>query len=484
MRLGRYQWLVGLGGTIALVVVPLAIFLPRQPAPVDQPSAHLPVRRPHTDHTPLMTGPYANGSDVTRACLECHPQAAVEVMQTVHWTWESEPYLLPGRDEPVAVGKKNLLNNFCIGVQSNWEGCTTCHAGYGWEDADFDFTAAENVDCLVCHDTTGTYVKGNAGLPLDGVDLAYVAANVGYTSRQTCGGCHFDGGGGNGVKHADLDEHLINPPDELDVHMGRLDFVCSDCHWTEDHVISGRAISVSLDQENQVACTDCHDPAPHDDQRLDDHVATVACQTCHIPAGAVRDPTKMYWDWSTAGQDRPEDPHIYLKIKGSFVYASNVTPEYRWYSGVADRYLLGDPIDPTTTTSLNPLAGSIDDPAARIFPFKIHRARQAYDAVYGYLLQPKTVGEGGFWEDFDWDQAFRLGAEATGLPYSGEYGWAETEMFWPITHLVAPAEQALVCADCHSPEGRLDWLALGYPGDPIEWGGRALPSASLGTSAP
>jgi hypothetical protein len=30
----------------------------------------------------------------------------------------------------------------------------------------------------------------------------------------------------------------------------------------------------------------------------------------------------------------------------------------------------------------------------------------------------------------------------------------------------------LQCNDCHSAEGRLDWQALGYPGDPMEWGGR------------
>ena len=45
-------------------------------------------------------------------------------------------------------------------------------------------------------------------------------------------------------------------------------------------------------------------------------------------------------------------------------------------------------------------------------------------------------------------------------------------MYWPTTHMVQPKENALQCNDCHSPEGRLDWQALGYPGDPMEWGGR------------
>ena len=123
---------------------------------------------------------------------------------------------------------------------------------------------------------------------------------------------------------------------------------------------------------------------------------------------------------------------------------------------------------------MNPPDGDINDPTAKIWPFKVHRAKQPYDAVNNYLLQPKTVGEGGFWTDFDWDQALRLGSEVVGLDYSGEYGFAETEMYWPISHMVAPIEEALLCDDCHGDGGRLDWEALGYPGDPITWGGREI----------
>ena len=88
---------------------------------------------------------------------------------------------------------------------------------------------------------------------------------------------------------------------------------------------------------------------------------------------------------------------------------------------------------------------------------------------------PKTYGEGGYWTDFDWDEAARLGAEANGLAYSGEYDFAPTDMYWPITHMVAPKEQALQCDNCHveDGEGVLDWRALGYEGDPMFYGGRA-----------
>lgn len=469
----RYAWIFGLLIILAIVIIPLVILLPKDTPPADQPWENVPAAIEHTDHSALMTGPYETGSQVTQACLECHEDAASQVMQTSHWTWETGPYELPGRDEAVYVGKKTSLNNFCIGIQSNWTSCTTCHAGYGWEDANFDFSNQENVDCLVCHDQSGMYAKSKSGNPAEGSDLVAAAQSVGIPTRQNCGSCHFNGGGGNGVKHGDLDESLYFPQENTDVHMGSLDFQCITCHQTQDHVIKGRALGVSLDTENMVNCTDCHSEALHADDRINAHVQTVACQTCHIPYGALVDPTKMEWDWSTAGQDLPEDPHIYLKIKGSFVYENNFIPEYRWFNGLADRYILGDIIDPEEVTLMNELAGDINDSDAKIFPFKVHYANQPYDTVNNYLVQPQTAGENGYWTTFDWDSAIRQGMETVGLPFSGEYGFTETAMYLSTTHMVQPKENALQCAECHAEGGRMDWQALGYPGDPMEWGGRS-----------
>jgi hypothetical protein len=39
-----------------------------------------------------------------------------------------------------------------------------------------------------------------------------------------------------------------------------------------------------------------------------------------------------------------------------------------------------------------------------------------------------------------------------GLPYSGEYGFVETEMYWPLNHMVAPKEKSLSCDQCHTSE--------------------------------
>jgi octaheme c-type cytochrome (tetrathionate reductase family) len=476
MKHRRYVWIVGLIATLAAIVIPLLLFWPPAVAAVDDPWANVPIHKTHTSHIDILKGPFETPQEVTRTCLECHPDAADQVMATTHWTWESQPVEVPWREEPVTIGKINQINNFCIGTQGNQKTCMTCHIGYGWEeDAAYDFSEAANVDCLACHAETSEYAKANYGDPAEGIDLLAAARSVRMPTRDNCGKCHFDGGGGNGVKHGDLDESLYFPSENIDVHMGRGDFLCTDCHWSEDHNILGKLLAdnYTIDPQAQVSCTNCHNATPHEDERINTHLVSVACQTCHIPAVALKNPTKTYWDWSTAGQDRPEDHFTYLKIKGTFVYEEDFQPSYEWFNGnLSYRYLLGDLIDPTQPTFINKPAGDIDDPTAKIFPFKIHVANQPYDVVNNYLLQPITSGENGYWTNFDWDNSFRLAEQITGLAYSGEYGFTETRMYWATTHMVQPKEDALQCTACHSEEGRLDWQALGYPGDPMEWGGR------------
>jgi hypothetical protein len=107
--------------------------------------------------------------------------------------------------------------------------------------------------------------------------------------------------------------------------------------------------------------------------------------------------------------------------------------------------------------------------------------------------------------------------KAAGLPYSGEYKWVRTNMYWGIKHEVMPKDMALSCVQCHESlkgektcdrchqdrcdmdfkkltragtdfpkmlaQGRdvaelvnatdyIDFKALGYEGDPILKGGR------------
>lgn len=458
------------------------------------------------DHSKFkeLEQPFATGPDVTKACLTCHTEAAKQVHRTKHWTWE---FLNP--DNGQRLGKKNVLNNFCISISQNYPFCTSCHIGYGWQDKNFDFTSEANVDCLVCHDTTGTYLKppGLAGHPaykklempagsgkfMNAVDLNKVAQKVGKTSRDTCGACHFRGGGGDGVKHGDMDSSLASPEKELDVHMDvtGLDFTCGTCHKASSHDVAGsRYTPTAMDkggyhipgkpnQGNPATCQACHGNTPHHDQamdvknhgaRLNEHAAKIACQTCHIPAiarGGIA--TKLSWDWSTAGKMGPDgkpmtkkDEHghvIYDSKKGDFVLGENVVPEYYWFNGKVTYTLLGDKVDKSKgVTPINRIEGSADDGISMIWPMKVMRGKQPFDPVNQTLVMPHTAGDDkiGYWKNFEWEKAIADGMQNMGAPFSGKIDFIETEMYWPITHMVAPKEEALSCVQCHNAtDGRL-----------------------------
>lgn len=426
-------------------------------------------------HKNRIKGTVSEPQDVTRQCLKCHGSAAKDFMKTSHWNW-SLKQTVDGRT--VDRGKKNALNNYCTSVAGNEQFCSKCHAGYGMTDiATFNFDNPENIDCLVCHDTTGRYGKaGNAaGMPSVNIDLVQIAQNVGKPSRDNCGSCHFFGGGGDAVKHGDLDSSMSYPTEEIDVHMNMEgnDFACVECHQTENHVISGNSLGVSPGGKTHFGCDQCHAGEIHSESRINAHLDTVACQTCHIPTYAKELATKIWWDWSKAGEERQFDEkdeyghHTYIKKKGEMKYGKNLAPEYRWYNGTAGAYHRGDKIDPSTVSSLAYPLGDRSDEEAKIYPFKVMRGKQIYDTEYKNLITAKIANEGGYWKDFDWDKAARLGSEASGLPYSGKYGFAETDMYWRLNHMIAPKEKALGCLDCHGDKGRMNWIALGYKGDPM-----------------
>jgi octaheme c-type cytochrome (tetrathionate reductase family) len=480
-RIAAAAQAVGLVAMVAFVAVALTSSLSpglarSEAAP--RAKVELPPKQSHTDHSGMMKGPFPDGPSVTRACLACHPVAGQQMLRSEHFTWLGEAAMVPGKggpghESPQRIGKRNLINNFCLTIESNWPRCTNCHAGYGWKDASYDFSKVENVDCLICHEQTGSYRKDLGGVPVAGSNLVAAAGSVAAPTRENCGLCHFAGGGGDAVKHGDMDGTLGFPREHVDVHMGKHGLQCTDCHRTHAHKIPGQSLSVEVTGRSHIACTDCHAPSPHRNDRLNEHVAAVACPTCHIPVMAIDAPTKLIWDWSTAGQDTAvKEPHRYLKEKGSFVYEAKVPPEYAWYDGTGERYLKGDRIDPSSVVSISKPRGSIHDAKSRIWPFKIHRGKQPYDTRNQYLLIAKTYGPGGFWTDYDWEEALRLGAEASGLPFSGHYGFVTSEMYWPLAHMVQPGEHALQCADCHGEHGRMDFAALGYDGDPAYRGGR------------
>ncbi|MEA3277742.1 MAG: tetrathionate reductase family octaheme c-type cytochrome [Pseudomonadota bacterium] len=462
------------------------------------------------DHTKFeeLQQTFTSGPEVTKACLKCHTEASKQLHKSLHWTWEFDHEKTGQR-----LGKKYVVNSFCGSVTANYARCTSCHIGYGWKDGSFDFSSEENVDCLVCHDTTGTYKKfpTGAGHPayedklfagkklFKAVDLANVAQNVGKTSRTTCGACHFTGGGGDAVKHGDIDSSLGKPDKQLDVHMDAqgLDYPCATCHTFINHQAAGSryaatakdttGVAVPGRKETRATCESCHGTEPHPrhvNNKLNEHVDKVACQTCHIPAFARGGKaTKTWWDWSTAGRLGPnakpqvkkneKGEVIYNTKKGDFLWEENVEPEYFWFDGTVRYSLVGDELDPSGVAEINQIQGSYEDPNARIWPFKIMRGKQPYDTVNNSFLVSHLFGkdDAAFWKSFDWDKALRAGmAEAkevgqTDMDYSGSFDFIETRMYWPIAHMVAPKEDALACDSCHSQDGRLaDLTGFYMPG--------------------
>jgi octaheme c-type cytochrome (tetrathionate reductase family) len=261
-----------------------------------------------------------------------------------------------------------------------------------------------------------------------------------------------------------------------------LNFTCSTCHSDGKHDVAGsryhptasddKGILVRGNQgdRNPATCQACHGDKPHSEEmdKLNTHTRKIACQTCHIPEyarGKYR--TKMTWDWSTAGKlDENGKPFkelassgkaSYDSKKGHFTYDQSVIPEYQWFNGEVIYTLFGDEVDPSQVVKINSFNGSADDPDSRIWPLKVFRGKQPIDAELKTLAVFHTAGkdEAAFWGNFDWDKSLEVGMAAMGSKYSGKYAFVETEMSWPITHMVAPKDDALRCDQCHRENGRM-----------------------------
>jgi octaheme c-type cytochrome (tetrathionate reductase family) len=431
-----------------------------------------------TDHSkhPALQKEFRKGADITAACISCHSEAESQFRKTIHWTWigytgEGGKRLGKGGDS---------INNFCLSANNMQDkSCLDCHTS--WDGRQ------EAVNCLACHSQkiinfSEAFEDYNAFADSDDPEdkelateiqakLLAAAQSISRPTRQNCGECHFKGGGGDGVKHGDLDTSLTKPNKDLDVHMamGGQDFECTRCHTTLQHNIAGRIYSKpaaterkSLIQDDltpKITCESCHGATPHvAGHKANDHVDKVACQPCHIPSFARVNPTKMSWDWSQAGKLKEGKPYKekgplgkddYLSIKGAMTWAKNVQPQYFWFNGAMQTLTVKDTIDPSTLVAVSAPVGGPGDPQSRIFPFKVHMGKQPYDKVHKTLLAPLLSGKEGYWSTLDWPSSLSKGQAALEVPFSGEFDFVESSYHFPITHMVAPKQNAVACAECH-----------------------------------
>lgn len=327
-------------------------------------------------------------------------------------------------------------------------GCAQCHAGLG---AKPNLPPTEddlaNVDCLICHSpdymrTVAQDEEGKVGfVPAEGVDILEAAKNAQRPTREMCSRCHLSASGGPNYKHGD---YPTSP--EVDVHMaGGLQ--CVDCHTTQQHQIAGGGYMIAHELTDVVvACANCHTEQPHvtgASAILNMHTDRVACQSCHIPFIA-RDPefpTQMTRDYTVPVYN--EATGLYGPTIGK---ENDVVPTYFWW----DSHRMETPPKPL---------GSIDDPGARITPWKPMEVTVPFDADTD---SPVYIKQGVYKIKGDLDAAVNAGVEASGQEYGGEWEAVTELMYFDAQHQVAPAAESLQCGDCHSEEGRLDFVALGY----------------------
>lgn len=434
----------------------------------------------------------------TKTCLQCHEDEAKSFFHSQHYQWKAAaPNVVSSHGKE--LGKINMVNDFCTNPLPNWIektlndkgkvlelGCSKCHAGRGLVPSeDMSQQQMENMDCLICHAhgyRRDLYTNDAGKLewkPIlwknkEGLDS--VAKRISKPTKVMCLRCHAGSGGGPNFKRGDIEYYLSDADYDFDVHMDvdGNDMNCIDCHAGADHKIPGPGADIAGDEmpEKNILCDnpDCHGNAPHKQALLNKHAKRVFCTACHIPEFAKEDATNMKRDWSAGHWD---------EAKGKYTYAGtfekNVIPAYTWWNGKdVTMQMAGEAVktDAEGRIMVAVPVGSRQDPNSRIFAFK------KYEAVMPVLKDKKwilPIQTGDFYKTGDMDASVR---EATKELYGikdAQFDWMPTIHYMGLFHEVTPAYSALRCLDCHGPDTRLDWKALGYDHDPL---GEVLMKAS------
>lgn len=398
-----------------------------------------------------------NGYKGPATCEECHPGTAKGFLDSVHWKHASKVNNVEGLDPNKEYGMKNRIYTMCNGNdivnnlkeipkspetgKTKFTGCNTCHPGNHLSDVGSTGEAAENaIDCLVCHSTDYDFrkrkpYKDEKGQIVMGQDRSTKAAlAISKPTVKNCMVCHEAAGGGVLVKRG------FAFTAETDAHAAK-GMVCVDCHTAKNHKIpTGYDPNNWANDGVRISCADtaCHGNKPHKDADLNRHTARIACQTCHIPrtGGAfAKDFTK--WEQSP---DKFYEPTTLKKE------ANETVPVYAWYNNTVKN----------TPTFIGP-KGNRKDKTSKIYPFKIFQGKAFFDKKTGKLMSmdfapPMATG--------DTLAGVASAAKTLGIKsYTPVPGWQT--IYFGSNHLVTKSK-AFSCANCHAPNGVLNFKDLGY----------------------
>jgi hypothetical protein len=277
------------------------------------------------------------------------------------------------------------------------------------------------------------------------------------------------------VKRGDLSlATATNASASFDVHMNTSgnDLPCQSCHVFRNHRVIGKGSDLratdDISRGSEIRCASCHAgkdlPGGHSTSKIGDHVAHVACQTCHITTYA-KVATEVMRDWRRHADGSSAEGTTTAPGHPWTEKAANLTPSYLFWNRKSDNALLGDEASRTYDTASatfptsRPL-GDVADQGSKLYPFKYKQAVQPKTTNTDQLIALDT-GE-YLKRSGNVTTAIQLGLEAMGL--SGEpYTWVTTDTFQLLNHGVVPKDQVLACTSCHGSTARMDLKGeLGY----------------------
>lgn len=428
---------------------------------------------PPLAHTQIH-GPFVTVQDVTAACLVCHPKQGEDILHSSHWTWKRQR-LVDGEQQ--TFSKKNGLTTFAIAAGANPSQCLTCHISTNLLDERFDPTAPVNIDCLVCHDATGMYMRTTNGVAKE-QNLEFIAQQVDKPRPQNCLICHGTG--------PELAGQKIHNGIERDVHLigqgGSL--TCQNCHPSEGQHRFQRELVSQPGAQQAKGCAVCHTETPHKQRQLNEHAEIINCETCHIPTYGTDNPALVGWNWISQGpltlyQKGGSTPAPLFMDNGT-IQAHNMQPVYLWDDGSDSIYTRGKKTQKNGVTMLQ--TPSKRSAASKIAPFTVMQGTQLIDAKYRYLVSPELPADGTLQlSPAQIEEAATKGMQQLRLPFSGAVHFTTTMTYRRLSHGVTSTANTLGCMDCHGKQATMNWQALGYAMDP--WGDKEAAAVPI-TSQP